>query len=65
VRLEIFKILNNGKLVALNQPVGVHFEKILVSTITTNILGFAFAQGNDTIAKVKASGSVTMGIRDP
>jgi len=37
---------------------------LAVLAATAGTTGTAFAQANDTIAKVKASGSVTMGVRD-
>lgn len=39
-------------------------KHILALALTALAAGGAFAQANDTIAKVKASGSVTMGVRD-
>ena len=37
---------------------------ISIASLTLLATGDAFAQANDTIAKVKASGVVTMGVRD-
>ena len=39
-------------------------KHLLTLAVTTLLAGTAFAQANDTIAKVKAAGSVTMGVRD-
>jgi glutamate/aspartate transport system substrate-binding protein len=39
-------------------------KHILALALTAFAAGGAFAQANDTIAKVKASGTVTMGVRD-
>jgi glutamate/aspartate transport system substrate-binding protein len=39
-------------------------KHLLALAITAVAAGSAFAQANDTIAKVKASGSITMGVRD-
>ena len=38
--------------------------KILALSMALVAAGSVFAQANDTIAKVKASGIVTMGVRD-
>lgn len=38
--------------------------KLAALSIALLATGAAFAQANDTIAKVKASGVVTMGVRD-
>ena len=39
-------------------------KQLLVLAVSTVLANSAFAQSNDTIAKVKASGSITMGVRD-
>ena len=39
-------------------------KQFVTLAVATLLAGTAFAQANDTIAKVKASGSVTMGVRD-
>ena len=39
-------------------------KHLLAFAVTALAVGGAFAQANDTIAKVKASGQVTMGVRD-
>jgi glutamate/aspartate transport system substrate-binding protein len=39
-------------------------KHLLAFAVATLAAGGAFAQANDTIAKVKASGSITMGVRD-
>ena len=39
-------------------------KKILLTLAVAAACGGAFAQANDTIAKVKSSGSITMGVRD-
>jgi glutamate/aspartate transport system substrate-binding protein len=39
-------------------------KHLLALAITAVAAGSAFAQANDTIAKVKASGTITMGVRD-
>ena len=39
-------------------------KQVLAIAVAILATGSAFAQANDTIAKVKASGSVTMGVRD-
>jgi ABC-type amino acid transport substrate-binding protein len=39
-------------------------KQFLALAIATTIVSGAFAQSNDTIAKVKSSGTVTMGVRD-
>ena len=38
--------------------------KLLTLTIATVLASYAFAQSNDTIAKAKTSGAITMGVRD-
>jgi len=39
-------------------------KHLLALAIATTLVAGANAQGNDTLAKVKASGSITMGVRD-
>ncbi len=39
-------------------------KQLIALAVLAAAAGFAFAQANDTIAKVKASGSITMGVRD-
>jgi glutamate/aspartate transport system substrate-binding protein len=39
-------------------------KKILLTLAVAAACGTAFAQANDTIAKVKSSGAITMGVRD-
>ena len=39
-------------------------KQFVTLAVATLLAGTVFAQANDTIAKVKASGSVTMGVRD-
>ncbi len=39
-------------------------KHLLALAIATTLVAGAQAQGNDTLAKVKASGSITMGVRD-
>ena len=39
-------------------------KHLLAIAVAALAVGGAFAQANDTIAKVKASGVVTMGVRD-
>lgn len=39
-------------------------KHFLALVIATSFASLAFAQANDTIAKVKAAGSITMGVRD-
>ena len=39
-------------------------KQLITLAIASLLAGTTFAQANDTIAKVKASGSVTMGVRD-
>jgi len=39
-------------------------KQLLALAITTVLASSAFAQPNDTIAKVKSSGTITMGVRD-
>src|SRR6478752_6459525 len=39
-------------------------KKVLLAAAIATLAGGAFAQANDTIAKVKQSGSITMGVRD-
>ena len=39
-------------------------KKVLLAAAIAAIAGGAFAQANDTIAKVKNSGTITMGVRD-
>ena len=39
-------------------------KHLFTLAVATLLAGTAFAQANDTIAKVKASGSITMGVRD-
>lgn len=39
-------------------------KQFIAAAITMAISSFAFAQATDTLAKVKASGEVTMGVRD-
>ena len=39
-------------------------KHLLAIAITVLAAGTAFAQANDTLAKIKASGSVTMGVRE-
>jgi len=39
-------------------------KQLLTLAVTALLAGTAFAQANDTIAKVRASGSITMGVRD-
>ncbi len=39
-------------------------KHLLALAIVSLVAGSAFAQANDTLAKVKASGSITMGVRD-
>jgi len=39
-------------------------KKLLTLIIATALGSYAFAQTNDTIAKVKSSGTITMGVRD-
>ena len=39
-------------------------KQLLALAIATTLTSGAFAQANDTIAKVKASGTITMGVRD-
>jgi glutamate/aspartate transport system substrate-binding protein len=38
--------------------------KLVALSVALLATGGAFAQGTDTLAKVKASGVVTMGVRD-
>ncbi len=39
-------------------------KQFVTLAVATLLAGTAFAQANDTIAKVKAAGSITMGVRD-
>jgi glutamate/aspartate transport system substrate-binding protein len=39
-------------------------KQFVTLAVATFLAGTAFAQANDTIAKVKAAGSITMGVRD-
>ncbi|MES2483388.1 MAG: transporter substrate-binding domain-containing protein [Pseudomonadota bacterium] len=39
-------------------------KQLLALAISIAAVGGAFAQGNDTLAKVKSSGTITMGVRD-
>ena len=39
-------------------------KQFVTLAVTTLLAGTAFAQANDTIAKVKAAGAITMGVRD-
>ncbi len=39
-------------------------KHLFALAISTLLAGNALAQANDTVAKVKASGSITMGVRD-
>jgi len=39
-------------------------KHLLTLAVATLLAGTAFAQANDTIAKVKAAGAITMGVRD-
>ena len=39
-------------------------KQFITLAVATLLAGTAFAQANDTIAKVKAAGSITMGVRD-
>lgn len=39
-------------------------KHLLALAIATTLAGGAYAQANDTLAKVKAAGSITMGVRD-
>jgi glutamate/aspartate transport system substrate-binding protein len=39
-------------------------KHLLTLAVTALLAGTAFAQANDTIAKVKAAGAITMGVRD-
>jgi glutamate/aspartate transport system substrate-binding protein len=39
-------------------------KQFIAAAVTVAISSFAFAQATDTLAKVKASGEVTMGVRD-
>jgi glutamate/aspartate transport system substrate-binding protein len=39
-------------------------KHLLTLAVTVSLMGGAYAQTNDTLAKVKTSGSVTMGVRD-
>jgi glutamate/aspartate transport system substrate-binding protein len=39
-------------------------KHFLALVIATSFASLAFGQANDTIAKVKAAGSITMGVRD-
>ena len=39
-------------------------KQLLAFTLTAIAASAAFAQANDTIAKVKASGNIVMGVRD-
>ena len=39
-------------------------KQLLALAIATTLASGAFAQANDTIAKVKSSGAITMGVRD-
>jgi glutamate/aspartate transport system substrate-binding protein len=39
-------------------------KQLITLAIASLLAGSAFAQANDTIAKVKAAGSITMGVRD-
>ena len=39
-------------------------KQFVTLAVATLLAGTAFAQANDTLAKVKAAGSITMGVRD-
>lgn len=39
-------------------------KHLLAIAVTALATGSVFAQANDTLAKIKASGSVTMGVRE-
>ena len=39
-------------------------KHLLALSVVTLMAGSAFAQANDTLAKVKAAGSMTLGVRD-
>ncbi len=39
-------------------------KQLLAMALTTLVAGGAFAQANDTLAKIKASGVITEGVRE-